>query len=305
MRVIPPLEITAGRFTSSTIAEPDAGETAWNAATSYTVGDIAIRTTTHRKYQNLIAGVDATNPESAPTRWLDVGPTNKWAMFDTIRNSATIKATTVTVVLTPGVRVDAVALLGVVANSAVISMTSVTGGGTVYNSGTINLNTREVLDWYDYFFKAFSTQPSIALFDLPPYSDGIITITLNATSGNVECGACVIGSQFYLGGVQYEAENDVLNFSSVTRDFAGGTATMVQRRNVPKTIQSIWADKSRVNAIRDLRDSLNAMPAVWSGLYDDTDQYFEALLILGFYKKFSINLRYPQHAIISLELEEI
>jgi len=305
MRVIPPLEITDGRFTSSTIAEPDAGEAAWVAATSYTVGQVVIRTATHRKYENLIAGVDATNPESAPTRWLDVGPTNKWAMFDTLRNSATSKAATFTVVITPGQRVDSIALLGMAATSVVISMTSVGGGGTVYNSGTINLNTREVLDWYDYFFDPFTTQPSLILFDLPPYSDGIITVTLSNSGGNAECGACVIGTNFYLGGVQYEAENDVLNFSSVTRDFAGGTATMIQRRNVPKTIQSIFSDKARVNAIRDLRDELNAIPAVWSGLDDDTDEYFEALLILGFYKKFSINLRYPQHAIISLELEEI
>jgi len=42
-----------------------------------------------------------------------------------------------------------------------------------------------------------------------------------------------------------------------------------------------------------------------SALDDATDEYAEALLILGVAKKFSINVAYPEHALISLELEEV
>lgn len=271
--------------------------------TTYAVGDRVIDATNHLVYESLVAA-NLGNALTSTTKWYEVGPTNKWAMFDFLRNTATTVPTTMTVVLTPGVRVDSIALLGLVANSVTITMTSTLGGGTVYTS-TTNLNTREVLDWYDYFFATFSTQPSLALFDLPPYSDGVITVTITATSGNVSCGACVIGSYVYIGDVQYTSESDVLNFSSVTRDFDGGTSSMVQRRNVPKTIQNIWLAKSRVNSVRDLREALNAVPAVWSGVATSSDGYFESLLILGFYKRFSINLTYPENAVISLELEEI
>ncbi len=224
-------------------------------------------------------------------------------MFDLISSVATVQPLTITTVITPGTRVDAIALLGLVANSVTISITS--GGATVYTH-TEKLNTREVFNWYDYFFRPFSTKKGIALFDLPPYTNAIITITISATSGNAECGYCVLGLQEYIGAVQFDAESDVLNFSTVTRDFAGNTSEMVQRRNVPKTIQSIFCDKSRVNRIRALRDALNGAPAVWSGLDDsNSDGYFESLLILGFYKRFSISLKHPTKAVVSLDVEEI
>lgn len=302
MKVIPPLTMTDAILTNSSVVEPAATETAWNAATSYTLGMLVYRATTHRLYENLIAGVDAGIPELMPKRWLDRGPTNRWAMFDLLRNTASVAALSMTFTLTPGRRIDAIALLGMIANSCTIVITVATVA--VY-SKTIDLNTREILSWYEYFFKPFSTQQSIVLFDLPPYTNAVITVTLNATSGNVSLGACVIGSQQFIGNVQYAAESDVLNFSTVTRDFAGGTNAMVQRRNVPKTVQSIFADKRLINAIRDLRDVLNATPAVWAGVDNNMDQYFEAILILGFYKRFSINLTSPVHIIISLELEEI
>ena len=65
MIVIPPILITSSVLASSTVAEPSAGEVVWNAATSYAVGDVVIRTTTHRKYECQIAGVDSTTPSSA------------------------------------------------------------------------------------------------------------------------------------------------------------------------------------------------------------------------------------------------
>jgi hypothetical protein len=108
-----------------------------------------------------------------------------------------------------------------------------------------------------------------------------------------------------IGTVVAEAESDVLNFSTVDRDFAGGISTMVQRRNVPKTIQTIWFPKSDTNKIRALRDSLNGTPAVWAGIDDSTDDYFEAILILGFYRRFTIDLTLPENGKISLELEQV
>lgn len=309
MNVIPPLTITDARLTSSTVSEPDTGspttEPVYNAGTTYALGDLAISTTTHLRYESLAAG-NLGNPLTDTTKWLELGPTNKWAMFDLLRNTATTAPGSIEVVITPGQRVDSIALLGLVANSVTVRMDSAVGSPSEqYYLHTENLDTREVFDWYDYFFEAFTSQPSMVLFDLPPYSGGVITVTITATGGDAECGACVLGSYVYIGTVQAEAESDVLNFSSVTRDFAGGTSLMVQRRNVPKTISQILLDKSRVNAVRTLRDALNAIPAVWAGVDDDTHGYFEALLILGFYKRFSINLAHPEHAIISLELEEI
>lgn len=354
MRVIPPIEITAARLTSSTVIEttpsayaggttyalndlvyvgtvgqaltvykslqaantghtPSSSPTWWQdmgqvyaeyaGGTTYAAGDIVQVAATHLVYESLVAG-NLGNAVTDATKWFEVGPTNKWAMFDLLRNTQTSAPTSVTAVITPGERVNSVAIMGMDNVSTVtISATSVTGGGTVY-SATENLSTREVLDWYDYFFAPFDTRSALILNDIPPYSDIIITVTATATSGNVSVGAVVVGNAEYLGDVQYSAEDDVLNFSSVTRDGFGG-ATLVPHRNVPKTNQTLVVEKTRVNRIRAVRELLNAVPAVWSGLDDDADGYFESLLILGFYRKFSINLAHPNHALIALEVEEV
>jgi hypothetical protein len=301
MKVIPPIAITDGMLTSSTIAEPAAGETAWAAATSYTVGQQVIRTGPHRVYQNLTAGVDATAPESAPARWLDVGPTNKWAMFDTLRNSASTATTSLTVVITPGRRIDSIALMGVVGESITVSMTS--SGTTVYST-TENLIQRSTVAWRGYFFGAFTYQGSSVRFDLPPFANGVLTVTVSRTSGVVSLGALVIGQAVTLGTVLSQATSDALNFSTVTRD-AYGNATLVQRRTIPKSEQQLITDPTNVDKLREVRSALNAAPAVWSGLDDKVDNpHFEALLILGIYKEFSISLS-PNITNITLSLEEI
>lgn len=305
MRVIPPLEITNARLTSSSVAEPSAGESVYSTATTYAKGQRAISTTAHRVYESLKA--DNLNhplpvlPETANEWWFDVGPTNKMAMFDLLRNSQTEAASPLTVTLTPGVRMNALALLGMVADTVEVTVTS---GGQVVYTHTETLGSRETLGWYDYFFGAFKTRPSMVLWDLPPYTNAVVTVKLTRAAGNVKCGACVIGTWEEIGAVQYDAENDVLNFSRIDRD-AFGNSQLLPRRNVPKTVQNIITEKSRVNKIRALRDQLNAVPAVWSGLDDDTDGYFESLFILGIYKRFSINLAHPRDAQITLELEEI
>jgi hypothetical protein len=302
MKVIPPLTITTALLTSSTAAEPGPGETAWNAATNYTVGQRAIRTTTHRVYQAIVAGVDAGVPESTPARWLDVGPTNRYAMFDLERNSATVDASTITVVIAPGKRVNAIALLGLVADHVDITMT--VGGIPVYTYSE-DLSTRTTTSWTEYFYGEFGTRPAVVRFDLPLYSTAVLTVTLSISTGNVMCGALCLGTAVDLGRIQINPRSDALNFSRIERD-GFGNATLVPRRTVPKTTQTLLVDKGRVNKLIDVRTALNAVPAVWSGLDDATgDGYFDSLLILGIYKQFSIDLSLETHAIATLELEEI
>lgn len=318
MKVITPLFVATNEsvasaqpyLTSSTVAEPDTTrsppEATWNAATSYTVGQQVIRLTTHMIYENILAGVNATLPETdaalaTPTRWVRKGATNRYAMLDTIRNSKTTTASPLTVVITPGVRVDSIGLAGMVADSVTISMTS--GGPSVY-SVTRSLSTREILNWYDYFFDPFTTAPAVAYFNLPPYTNGIITITLTG-AGSVSLGAVVLGSQTYVGQIQYNAVSDEQNFSRIDRLF-DGTASLLQRRSIPKVKANVFCEKNNTNRIRALRTKLNAVPAFWSGLDDlNSDGYFDALLVIGIYKQFEIDLTSPAHTIVNIEIEEI
>lgn len=288
-------------------------ETAYSAATTYGLGDTC--SGNHRCYESLTAGNVGNAlpvlPETQTTHWIDVGPTNKYAMFDLSANTQTVLASPLTVVITPGQRINTIGLTGLQANQVQISATSVLGGGTVYPNafsesatGIFDLNTRIVNDGYDYAFEPFSTMPSMVVFDLPPYSDIIVTITISATAGNVKCGSCVMGTFIYLGDSQYGATNDGLNFSTIARDLYGN-ATLVPRRTLPKTDQKLMVAASRVNKVKAARVLLNATPALWAGVDDGNNSYFDMFAILGIYNKFTIGAVHNSQAEVTLGLEEI
>ncbi len=308
MKVITPITITDAILTSSTIAEPDTGEAAWLAATSYTLGQVVIRTTTHKKYENILAGVDAGVPENTPTRWLDLslsansnGITNRYAMFDTLRNTQSIKASPVTVVLTPNARIDSLGLLSVDADSVHIV---VTNGAEVVYDVTRSLSSHDVFDWYSYYFSPFKKIPNLVFFDIPPYSTSVITLTFTSVS-TIKIGAIVLGNQTDLGKAVHGFSSDELNFSRIERE-ATGESILLPRRSVPKISIESTADPIKLNSIRDTRKNLNAIPAVWSGLDDKIDNpYFETVLLLGVYKKFLISPPNANQVQISLEIEEI
>lgn len=307
MKVIPPITITPAMLTSSSIAEPDTtvGEASWVSGTTYpTVGTIVILTSTHRKYYKLNTNV-STNLTVAPNintaDWLDVGPTNKWAMFDNTRTAGSTSTSTVTISIAPGVRANSIALVGCTANYVNISVSS--GGPVIYTYAT-SMVTRHTTGWYKYFYGSFEYKASVITFAVPPNLNNIITITFSMPTGGGVIGSVILGNYIALGDIQKQPVLEATNFSKIDRD-AYGNSLLVPRRSVPKTSQRTFTTKSNVNKLMAARDLLNAVPAIWVGVEDPNDLYFEPLLIMGVYKEFSISMDYPDHAIVSLQLEEM
>lgn len=132
--VLVPTAIEAAMLDSSTIAEPASGETAWVASSSYTAGDIRIRTTTHRAYMALTTHTGiATPPESDPGRWKDIGPTLRWAMFDGYTSQPSRSTTSMTVVLQPGF-FNALALYGLIGAAYSITLKDHPGGTVIHSA---------------------------------------------------------------------------------------------------------------------------------------------------------------------------
>lgn len=298
MIVIPPITITPAMVVSSTIAEPDTGEAVWVSGASYTLGQKCILLSTHKVYQRVVAGAGTTAPNLDLTNWVEVGPTNRWAMFDIYRNSPSVFNTATTVVLAPGSRVDSIAIMG--ARISDVSV-SIEHDGEVIYTYSAPMQARLVVDYYDYFYADFNYKNSVLMLSIPPVLNPIITIT---TSQQGSISSIVIGRQTYIGMTRTGHTNDALNFSVIDRDIYG-TTTLIPRRNIPRTSQEIVVHKKDVNDVLAIRNALRASPAVWSGLDDDTEDYFEALLILGIYKEMTISLDYPEYATCTLELEEI
>lgn len=289
-------------------------ETAYAPAkTNYALGETC--SFARRCYESLVLQAAANPlpvwPETETAFWIDAGPTNKWAMFDLNANTQTVVASPLTVVFSPGQRINTCGLSGMIGNQVQVSATSALGGGVIYPNastksptGVFDLNTRVVMNGYDYAFEPFSTRPSNVIFDIPPYSDAVVTVTISSTSGNVKCGSCLVGTFVYMGEVQYRAKADALNFSTIERDKYGG-ALLIPRPGVPKSSQTLVLPSALVNKVRDFKTLSDARPVLYTALDDAASHYFEMLQIVGIWKTFDITADNFGQALINLDLEQI
>jgi len=279
---------------------PETDYAAYAAGTTYALAARVIRTSTHRVYESLQATNVGHTPETSPTWWLDVGPTNRWACFDDVVGTSTDLASPLTIVLAPG-QINALALLELAGTSATVAMTSASEGGATVYSATVNLDATVVTDYYDFFFAPYAQRTAVVLTDLPPYADGVVTITLSG-SGTVQMGVLSLGIATDLGGAQYGATAGINSYSVKAVDAFGNTK-VTKRANSKRPSFKLWLGKSEVNRVFRKLSDLDSVLCVWVGV-DDPD-YAEALVAYGFYKSFQVEASYPTVSFCSLEIEGV
>lgn len=296
-RVIKPASITDAGLTSSTAPETDYA--AWNSATAYTAGQRVIRTATHRIYERLISGTTATAPENDTTNWLDIGPTNRWAMFDDVVGTQTSLVTPLTVVLRTG-RISGVALMELQGRTATVTMKDAPGGTTVY-SRSISLDDTFIDSFYDWFFTPYVQKTDVVLTDLPDqFYDGELTVQITSTSGStVKCGVCKVGEVIELGAAEYGATIGITDYSRKEAD-AWGRYSIVRRAWSKRVTLPIMVEDRYLSVVYRALAELRATPCVW--IATDASDY-SLLLCYGFFKEFSIDIAYPAISLCSIDIE--
>lgn len=230
--------------------------------------------------------------------WMEVGATNKWAMFDESLSLQTEKADQIVVTIEPG-RVNTLALFGLDAEQVTVSMTSDSeGGATVYNV-TRNLALSNVFDWYDYFFEPIIRQDKVVFDDLPMYADGVITVTIDNTGGTARCGEMTVGISRYIGKLQWKPRARIINYSKKTTNDFG--VTRLNKRGFSDLINcELVVDNELVDEIRRVLSEYRSTVAGWVG-----DGDFTSMTMLGFYNDFELLINDPAGSLCSLEIEGI
>ena len=231
MNILTPLTITdAMILAGTTIAEPDASETAWVSAGTYTVGQERIRTTTHKVYECVQASSGRTAlPEVDTAYWLEKRPTLRHAPFDIYKSTAAIAATSLTYVLQPGY-FNAISMYGLVGTTADITVKDAPGGATIY-SNTVSL-LEDALGWWEFLFLPTKQIEKLILTGIPIRPAAEITITL--TGATCAVGMINVGDYKSLmgdgawGGTQYGAKAEPVSYSYIKTN-ADGTTTIVRR----------------------------------------------------------------------------
>lgn len=297
MKIIKPTVITGAMLVSSSVLEPDTGEEVWVASKAFLKGSIVIRPSTHRKYERLVAGTTATAPEADKDNWLDIGPTNRWAMFDRKVGTVTTSPTSLTVVLSVG-GVSGLGALELTGRALKATLRDAPGGNVVY-SRTVSLDGTLIESVYEWFFSNFEQQSDAVVTDLPyHFTNGELTIELSGTSG-VGIGVLQVGEVIEVGRTQYGASVGIADYSKKERD-TFGNMDVLERAYSKRSSLQVVTDRSDFNKIYRRLASIRAVPCIYIG----TDQVgYEPMITYGFFKDFGIAVDYLHTHLLSIEIE--
>lgn len=291
MKVVKPVSIGLDQLVSSSVLEDE--YPAYNAGTNYAVGLRVIYD--HKVYESVQAPNTGHQPGTDATFWAEIGPTNRWAMFDSEISSQTSASDAITTVIKPGY-VTAVALFGLVGSNVSVTVKDGLGGTVVYTKEK-SLDGSIVEDWYAYFFEPIDQLEEVVLSDLPPYSNAHITVSI--TGGQVKCGILAAGNVYELGGTERGASAGIIDYSRKDTD-ANGKTTFVKRRYSKRMSARLFVENSSLNKLQRILASLRATPCVWIGT--DAPGY-QPLTVFGFYRDFSIDVAYATRSYCNLEIE--
>lgn len=299
MKVIKPVVMGDANLVSSNA--PETEYAAWAVGTTYSVvasggtpGDRVIYQ--HKVYENVQAPNVGRTPGANPLYWLLVGPSNRWAMFDTEISSQTVLASPLTVVVKLGY-VNSLGLFGLVGESVTVTVRDGLAGAIVY-SVTKSLDGTNISDWYQYFFEPTVQLTSAVFTNLPPYLDAHITVSISGT-GNVACGVLTCGTVYDLGGTEFGATSSITDYSKKKTSDTGVTS-FAKGKFSKKISARMELDNGQLNKVQSILEDIRATPVVFMGT-DVTG--LELLNAFGFYRDFSIEIAYPTTSYCSIEIE--
>lgn len=300
MKIIKLTTITDAMLIDSDVPETD--HAAWSAVTTYGIGDYCIVTSAgvHKVFVGLRSANtnhDPVTDTSDPPYWKEIGPTNRWAMFDQVNSTATEQASAITVTIAPGIATG-IAFFGLVGTTLQVKMFDGDGGPEVYDSEPISLDGSHVESWFDYFFAPFEQRSEVVLTNLPPYGNGHIEVTLTG-GGNVAMGTLAVGLVDELADVRMGPRATINDFSIKETDEDLGITSFVKKPYSKENNYTLWVPKSRVRRVWDQLVSLRATPCVYIGS-EDAD--YSMLVVYGWYRDFSIVVQTAKHCICDLEL---
>ena len=295
LKFITPTAIGDAQFVSSTRAEND--HAAWSSGTTYAAGDRVIKTATHRIYESMQDGNLNNDPATDNgTYWVDVGPTNRWAMFDQAIGTVTEQATPLTVVLDPGI-VNALALLDIEGATVTVTMLDEPGGTEVYSREFDIGDNALIGDWWGYFFEPITPKTTLIVTDLPPYSSGRLTVSIVAAP-TAKCGTLVVGSATEVGDIRPGARVGIIDYSKKETDEFGATR-VVERAYAKRFELDVMVLNTRLDYVTRKLAAVRATPVVW---LDSADKY-ESLTAYGWARDWGAVVAYPTRTDLAITIE--
>jgi hypothetical protein len=295
MKIITPVTIKDVNLVSSNVPENDyplysfVGNYSKNQYVMYIATDV------HEIYQSLVDS-NQQNAITDTTKWLKIGPTNRWKIHDQTLQTQTVNNGSITNKYNVSGVVTSVAALNVNGSSLRVKMTDEIDG-VVYDTTVSLLAPAGITDWYKYFFGTLIQSPDAVLTDLPPYSDAEVEVTIAANEGNAACGALILGNVNEIGATQYGCKVGITDYSNKSQDQFGNYN--VTKRPYRKTGEfSVMVENNYVDQLQMLLAQYRATPLLYMG-----SDAFASTYIYGFYRDFDITIAYPTNSLCNINIE--
>lgn len=275
---------------------PEADYPLWVPTTAYAVGTVVMLE--HRNYEALVANTNK-NPTGAatdPPTWLDLGPTNRWRMFDDKIGTVTTNPGSIALTIAPGRAVDSLAFFGLDAASIFVRVVD-PYQGIVYESVVSPVSTDGINDWYDYFFSPVEVNEDFVLLGLPAGSYGSIEIKIEKPGGITKVGALILGKAAVLGEALYGTSVGITDYSRKERD-TFGNMIIVERGYSKRAEFDVIVQTSMVSQVQRLLSKYRAKPLVWIG-----EASFQSTILYGYYKEFNLVISGPTASDCSISVE--
>ena len=313
MRVTAPLDLTL--VSTSVTANQYAGTTlsAWNVATAYSIGNRvyyyagATAPLVYHAFEALTAHTGQTPAIGGTSDWLDLGPVNDRAMFDSRTGTLTRDDEEIDVTVAPGAFFDHIALVRL-EGCLNVQITVFRGTGETYEEFydyTFDV-TEDATAWSDYFFDddaiirtALTVTPEIF------YSDAQVRVILTgATGSTVGLGLLLVGRGRDLGDTIESPSLGIEDYSTKETDAFGNTY-LLEREYADRASMQIILPPGQVDAVRRILASYRATPALYDFNNTAADERWDSLIIFGYYEDFEVTLSYPGKSFCSLSVQSL
>ena len=304
MKLIAPIAVTDAVLAASTLEENDSVEPALWAAGTKAKGQ-RVRRPNHRVYECVTAhtatAAEVDYPENnlkgTPPKWRLVRPTNLYASFDSVMNTASVATSEMlSWTFTPGARIDSVALFGVRASSVRVR---VTVDGDVKYDKTQNLRLRNCRTWSEWFTKVRSFRKDVSFTDLPKYRNAVIEVVVSWPGNLPQVGELQLGRFDFLGDVQWKPSIRTVDYSKADPN-EWGDIEFIPRRAVRVIECDLFLQNENIEEVLRLLTLAKSAPRAW--LVSPKHGY---LNLFGFVQDFQIVVERPSGSFLNLQIQEL
>jgi hypothetical protein len=293
LRIVQPQPVTDSVLIATDVAE--SAFPVWSAGTTYALGARVHLVSTHKVYESTIAGNIGNNPAST-LQWVEVGPTNRWAIFDRSNSTQTVKSTSFFYELAPVNAFNAVALLGLTGAQTLRVRVDHTTLGSLYDR-TLDLTSLPAqAGWWEWFYGERRGPTLAVLADVPGIIGSELRIDVTGTTA-LAAGVLVFGQAKEIGLlVQQGARVGIQDYSRKEVNEFGDTV-LVQRAFARRASFDLPIKAELVDEAIDYLASIRATPCLFIA------PRYESAVIYGFYKEFDVSIAYAAVSECSLQVE--